>query len=315
MKNESDKLISVIKESLYRITKKGLTFTPFNYYKIFTETAFEYGMDEETLHKFLYGNVDIEEESIKQMKQKILEIARDVKDVTVGIQDSIKKTEDQHDDVLEAIVSLNADENMTKNITNEIEKIKYINMSLKSELEAAKNILEKQKESIDSLKELSLKDYLTGLYLRRYMDRVLDDALYNFKRYSKPFSIIMLDLDDFKKINDIYGHAAGDVVLKDFARLLNKITRYTDSCIRYGGDEFVVVLPETKIEEAEIVAKKIQTSLDSVTFKKANMEFKCSVSIGITGAKENDTLESILERVDEALYRTKRDGKSGITIL
>ncbi len=311
MKNDSEQLTAIIKESLYRITKKNLAFTPFNYYKIFTETALEYGMDEKELHKFLYGTIDMEEENIKQLKQKIMDIARNVKNVTLNIEESIKKTEDEHNNVFETINTLNVD----KNIMDEIEKIKYVNMSLKAELEAARSVLEKQKESIDSLKELSLKDYLTGLFLRRYMDRVIEDALYNFKRYSTVFSIIMLDLDDFKKINDIYGHAAGDVVLKDFALMLKRITRHTDSCIRYGGDEFVVVLPETDLKSAEAVAKKIQSSLNSIVFKKGNVEFKCSVSIGITKVRENDTLESILERVDEALYKTKKEGKSGITIL
>ncbi len=311
MKNSSEKLTAIIKESLYRITKKNLAFTPFNYYKVFTETALEYGMDEQELHKFLYGSVDIEQENVKKLKQKILDIARNVKDVTLNIEESIKKTEDEHNSVFETIDSMNID----NSIVNEIEKIKYVNMSLKAELEAARNVLEKQKESIDSLKELSLKDYLTGLYLRRYMDRVIEDGLYNFKRYSKVFSIIMLDLDDFKKVNDLYGHAAGDVVLKDFASLLQRITRQSDVCIRYGGDEFIVVLPETDIESAKAVAKKIQSTLNSVTFKKGSVEFKCSVSIGVTSVKDNDTLESILERVDEALYKTKEAGKAGITVL
>ncbi len=311
MKNESDKLTAIIKESLYRITKKNLVFTPFNYYKVFTETALEYGIEENTLHKLLYGNVDVEEENVKQLKNKILDIARNVKDVALNIEESIKKTEEEHNNVFNTINSMNID----RNIMDEIEKIKYVNMSLKAELEAARSVLEKQKESIDSLKELSMRDYLTGLYLRKYMERVLEDTLYNFKRYSTVFSIIMLDLDDFKKINDMYGHAAGDVVLKDFASMIKKITRHTDSCIRYGGDEFIIILPETDIDKAKAVAKKIQSSLNSVTFKKGNVEFKCSVSIGITQVKKDDTMESLLERVDEALYKTKSGGKSGITIL
>ncbi len=311
MKNESDKLTAIIKESLYRITKKNLVFTPFNYYKVFTETALEYGIEENTLHKLLYGNVDVEEENVKQLKNKILDIARNVKDVALNIEESIKKTEEEHNNVFNTINSMNID----RNIMDEIEKIKYVNMSLKAELEAARSVLEKQKESIDSLKELSMKDYLTGLYLRKYMERVLEDTLYNFKRYSTVFSIIMLDLDDFKKINDMYGHAAGDVVLKDFASMIKRITRRTDSCIRYGGDEFIIILPETDIDKAKAVAKKIQSSLNSVTFKKGNVEFKCSVSIGITQVKKDDTMESLLERVDEALYKTKSGGKSDITIL
>lgn len=311
MKNESEKLTAVIKESLYRITKKELPFTPFNYYKIFTEIALEYGMNETSLHKLLYSNMKLEEESVAKMKQKILDIAKNVKDITLNLENSLEKTESEQTDVLDTMEFIGMD----SGLMNEIDKIKYINISLKSELESARGMLEKQRAAIDNLKELSLKDHLTGLYLRQFMDKVLDEALYSFNRYSKIFSIIMLDLDNFKNINDMYGHAAGDVVLQDFAKMIRKITRYTDSCIRYGGDEFVVILPETNLEEAKKVSLKIQSALKSVTFKKTNMEFKCSVSIGITSVRKNDSIESILERVDKALYKTKHDGKSGITVL
>ncbi len=311
MKNESEKLTAVIKESLYRITKKDLPFTPFNYYKIFTEVALEYGMNETSLHKLLYSNTKVGEESVEEMKQKVLDIAKNVKDITLDIESSLEKRDSEQTDIFNTIESIDMD----RNLMNEIDKIKYINMSLKSELESARNALEKQRKAIDSLKELSLKDHLTGLYLRRFMNKVLDEAFYNFSRYSRTFSIIMLDLDNFKNINDMYGHIAGDVVLQDFAKMIQKMTRYTDSCIRYGGDEFIIILPDTNLEEAKKVALKIQSSLKSVTFKKGIMEFKCSVSIGITSVRKNDTIESILERVDEALYKTKHDGKSGITIL
>ncbi len=312
-KEKEPDITGIIKESLYRMTKRDIPFTPFNYYRVFTQVALEQGLDRNVLHRLLYSDVKMEEEAVEEMKKKVMDIARNVKDVTVNVENSIQNTVKKHDDVLKNLDALGVGAN-TSDIANEIERIKYINMSLKSELEAARSVLEKQKEAIESLKELSLKDPLTGLFSRRYMEKILEQLLYEFGRYKKVFSIIMMDLDNFKQINDLYGHRIGDVVLKDFASMLKRITRFSDVCIRYGGDEFIIILPETDLENAKKVAEKIKNTLDSIVFRKGKNEFKCTVSIGVTSVRKDDTIESILERVDSALYQTKRVGKAGITV-
>ncbi len=313
MKNNSEKLVAIIKEALYRATKKNIVLTPFNYYKTFVEVALEYGLSENELRSLLYGSEDITTEELEQLKKKILDIATNIKDVTQNVEKTLEQKSTEYDDSLKNID--NYATNIDENIANELEKIKYINYSLKSELEAARKVLEKQQKAIESIKELSLKDHLTGLYLRRYMTEILDSLIYNYNRYKKIFSIIMLDLDDFKKINDTYGHLAGDEVLKTIGNVLKKITRQSDIPIRYGGDEFLVILPETNLDDAVKAAKKIRDKINSITFKKNDIEFKCGVSMGVTQVKEGDTVESILERVDKALYETKHREKGEITIL
>jgi len=313
MKNESEKLAAIIKEALYRATKRDIALTPFNYYKIFTEVALEYGLNEAELHRLLYSSSDISAEELEDLKKRVLDIATNIKDVTMNIEKTIDNKAQEYDTSIQMISA--AGRNLDDNVIEELEKIKYINASLKSELEAARKILEKQRKSIESIKELSYKDHLTGLYLRRYMNEVLSSLLYNFNRYKKIFSIIMLDLDDFKQINDTYGHLAGDEVLKVIGSVLKRITRRSDIPVRYGGDEFIVILPETDIEKAKIVAEKIRNKIASITFKKGSVEFKCYVSVGVTEVKEGDTIESILERVDEALYKTKKTKKGEITVL
>ncbi|AEA34012.1 diguanylate cyclase [Hippea maritima] len=312
-RRESDKLSAIIKEALYRATKRNMVLTPFNYYKVFTEVALEYGLDESEVHKMLYGMADVSASELEDLKKRVLEISTNVKDVTVNMERTLQESEATYDMTVK-----NIDEYRSKvdnSIASELEKIKYINSSLKAELEAARNVLEKQRKAIENIKDLSLKDHLTGLYLRKYMNEVLDSALYNFNRYSKVFSIIMLDLDDFKKINDTYGHLAGDEVLKVVGSVLKRITRRSDIPIRYGGDEFIVILPETKLEDAMIVAKKIKDKIASITFKKDKIEFKCTASIGITQVREGDTVESLLERVDKALYQTKNSQKGEISVV
>ena len=313
MKNNSDKLVAIIKEALYRATKRDIILTPFNYYKIFVEVALEYGLKESELHKFLYGTGDVSSEELEQLKRKVLDIASNIKDITDDVKVKLEKSAVQYDDSIRNIS--NYAEMVDEGIANELEKIKYINYSLKSELEAARRVLEKQRKSIESIKEMSLKDHLTGLYLRRYMNDVLENLIYSYSRYKKVFSIIMMDLDNFKSINDTYGHLAGDEVLRVIGSVLKTSTRKSDIPIRYGGDEFIVILPETKLDDAVVVAKKIKDKINSIKFKKNEIEFKCSLSLGVTQVKDGDTMESILDRVDQALYKTKKNAKGEITVL
>ena len=313
MKDSSDSLASIIRESLYRATKRDIVLTPFNYYKIFVEVALEKGIDKAKLHQYLYGDSEVSSIEFEQLKKKVLEIATNIKDVTENVEKKLEKSSSEYESSIKNLDSYT--DSIDKNIMNELERIKYINQSLKDELEAARHVLEKQKNAIENIKELSLRDQLTGLYLRRHMNEVLDDLLYNFKRYKKVFSVIMMDLDDFKAINDTYGHLAGDEVLKTVATILKRYTRQSDIPFRYGGDEFIVLLPETQLEDALVVAEKIRKKISSIKFKKNDLEFTCSVSLGVTQVKEGDSVESILERVDEALYKTKRTSKGEITVL
>ncbi len=313
MKDSSDSLASIIRESLYRATKRDIVLTPFSYYKIFVEVALEKGIDKAKLHQYLYGDSEVSSIEFEQLKKKVLEIATNIKDVTENVEKKLEKSSSEYESSIKNLDSYT--DSVDKNIMNELERIKYINQSLKDELEAARHVLEKQKNAIENIKELSLRDQLTGLYLRRHMNEVLDDLLYNFKRYKKVFSVIMMDLDDFKAINDTYGHLAGDEVLKTVATILKRYTRQSDIPFRYGGDEFIVLLPETQLEDALVVAEKIRKKISSIKFKKNDLEFTCSVSLGVTQVKEGDSVESILERVDEALYKTKRTSKGEITVL
>ncbi len=307
-------LSDIIKETLFRATKKNLLLTPFNYYKIFIEVALEYGLSEAEIHRYVYGtDLYVLSEEVEQMKKKTLEIAKNIENTAENVQQSVEKSNDAYREVVDTLTGYRdptADE-----ISNEIEKILYISATLKAELDAARKTLEKQKEELKKLKEFSFKDQLTGLYARKYMEEALNTVLYNFNRYSRPCSIIMFDIDDFKKINDVYGHLAGDAVLRTVASVVQRIIRRSDIPVRYGGDEFIVILPDTMLEDAVSVAEKIANKIQSIKFEKNGLTFKCTISIGITHIKDGDTVETLLERVDKALYETKNKGKKGITVI
>ena len=159
------------------------------------------------------------------------------------------------------------------------------------------------------LEKLASVDLLTCLYNRRKITEILEAELKRFNRHNVIFSLMFLDIDYFKKINDTYGHDVGDIVLKGFADLLVSNVRSVDNVGRWGGEEFLIVLIESDSEKAKIVAEKIQASLSDVSFDEVG---KITASIGISEATNEDTLETIIKRADEALYRAKDLGRNRI---
>ncbi len=159
-------------------------------------------------------------------------------------------------------------------------------------------------------RDLALKDPLTQLWNRQALNEILEKEFNSWQRYKKPLSIILWDLDHFKNINDIYGHAAGDIVLKNIAQTFISRTRATDSIARYGGEEFVGIFPETGIEEAEILANKIREQIMDSKFHYEGASVQITVSAGIAHFKHDDMIDDVLKRADEALYQAKANGRN-----
>lgn len=161
----------------------------------------------------------------------------------------------------------------------------------------------------------SLTDSLTSLNNRRYLDRHLQEEFDRATRYGRPFSVAMADIDDFKKYNDSYGHQAGDILLKDLARIMRKLARKTDMVIRYGGEEFLVVLPETDTQAARAFAEKIRAAIESYKFvlPDGTRSSKVTVSIGIAAFPEDGaTVSDIISKADALLYDAKNRGKNRV---
>ena len=157
-------------------------------------------------------------------------------------------------------------------------------------------------------KELSNIDPLTNLYNRRYYKSVVGEILYK----SSEISLMIIDIDHFKKINDKFGHNFGDLVLKEFAKILTKKIRTQDICIRWGGEEFVVLLPEAYLKKATEIAERIRKSVDSLILldktSGESVDVKCS--IGVTQYNSHDTETSFLNRADVNLYSAKNAGRN-----
>ncbi|GJQ59056.1 MAG: diguanylate cyclase [Candidatus Scalindua sp. AMX11] len=172
------------------------------------------------------------------------------------------------------------------------------------------------KEQNALLKETSLRDELTGLYNRRYMNEILEKEFSRAIRYKTDLSCLLLDIDFFKNINDTYGHTFGDVVLRGISDCLRNNIRMTDVSFRYGGEEFMILLFNTGIEGAGIVAEKIRSTCESTIHQDDTNSKTITISIGVASVKQHQPADGkeLIVFADRALYRAKEEGRNRISI-
>lgn len=165
---------------------------------------------------------------------------------------------------------------------------------------------------LDLRMEALNKDYLTGLYSKRYLEYILSKSIRDARVKNAPLSVLMLDVDYFKEINDKFGHYIGDVVLKEVANVISLSTRNLDICSRYGGDEFLVILPNTLPEEAAVIGNQIVKSIMKIQIVNQNLELSCS--IGVAEWDRHAVMEDLIIQADKAMYVSKNTGKNKLTI-
>jgi diguanylate cyclase (GGDEF)-like protein len=188
---------------------------------------------------------------------------------------------------------------------------------LLARIRAGKRIVELQKELIDANKRLellSITDGLTRLYNHRYFQDELARAFEESQRYDRPLSLAIVDIDFFKKVNDTYGHAVGDEVLKCVSNVFRESVRATDLVARYGGEEFAVMMPETELDDAITFAEKIRSIVESTTADTQAGPLKVTVSIGVSAAPLTKvrTAKELVVHADKALYRAKKSGRNRV---
>ncbi|PKU25481.1 GGDEF domain-containing protein [Telmatospirillum siberiense] len=183
--------------------------------------------------------------------------------------------------------------------------------SLLLRLENARLVVALQ-EALNQVRQLAIRDALTGIYNRYHLIDVLQREIDNHHRHLTPVSIVLLDVDHFKKINDTHGHPAGDRVLQDVVALVKTQIRSIDTLARYGGEEFVCILPNTAEEAALSVAERIRLSVCCQPLSVDGQDITLTVSIGVAEYAPGELLQSWLGRADRALYRAKRNGRNRI---
>jgi two-component system, cell cycle response regulator len=178
-----------------------------------------------------------------------------------------------------------------------------------------KRHLDHLRVTVDSSMELAVTDQLTGLHNRRYMESQLKAHLNRASRGGPPVSVLIADIDHFKRVNDLFGHDAGDDVIREFAARLASNFRPRDLACRFGGEEFVVIMPDTNANDAMMIAERLRVSIEESPFviglARDRLDVTCSVGVAIAAQHEQDG-DILLKRADEALYVAKRSGRNKV---
>ncbi len=175
--------------------------------------------------------------------------------------------------------------------------------------------MQRIRESVHLTMEMAITDGLTGLHNRRYLERHLAGLVDQARQRQRPLSLLLLDIDFFKQVNDTFGHDAGDDVLREFSRRIRRTVRSVDLVCRFGGEEFVVVMPDTDIRAAALVGERIRERIAGQPFliEGGEQELPITVSIGLASRSEPaDAPETLLRRADDALYQAKREGRNRV---
>lgn len=183
-------------------------------------------------------------------------------------------------------------------------------------LETARNV-----KRLRTFEQESITDPLTGIYNRRYLERRLADEIARANRYGMPLSVLLIDIDHFKRVNDIYGHQVGDLVLEGLAQLIVVTLRTTDIVARYGGEEIMVIAPSTPVKTAADLAERLRKVVENASFEvpaELNLDISAlgvTVSIGVAcfGPDAKD-MNELVQSADKAMYRAKKEGRNRVVV-
>ncbi len=206
-------------------------------------------------------------------------------------------------------------EEIKRLLVQEIEEMQSTAEDYRRQLEHANMTIRDQQEVMERFRIDAKMDFLTKIANRRAFERRLEEEFQRTKRYRSVFALIMIDIDYFKKVNDRYGHIAGDQVLRVVAQVLEEQTRFNDFVSRYGGEEFAVLLPESTAGQGRYVADKIRQAVENTSFLHAGEKIKVTISAGVGQVDAaRDTPETLIERVDAALYQAKKNGRNRVEL-
>lgn len=276
----------------------------------------------ESIKKLIEKKEKLEDEYFNQLQDKLKQAVKALTYVMNTFTKDINNYGDifqNHIDQIDNLVNIeNVDvDDMSKKLIGIALKIKESTVTMNKRIKSLSDSIEKSKHTIEELQkrlkeaqENLIIDPLTKVYNRRGLWHFLEYEIEKAKRYGKDLSIIMCDLDKFSEINNAYGHQVGDKVLEAFALTAKSLSRGSDIITRYGGEEFLILVPEADIEQAFQFAEKIRKEIEKLKFKYKDKEFYITVSLGVAQFKSQDTIETLIERSDKALYEAKKTRNS-----
>ncbi|MEE8452768.1 MAG: diguanylate cyclase [Thermoguttaceae bacterium] len=225
-------------------------------------------------------------------------------DVAAGVGEHTSRVEE----ISEELTASGNDE--TEVVVHAVDNLLKANAQMQEQLESADERLQDQARQIESHAAEARTDALTGLANRRAFDDEMTRRLAEFQRHGRGISVMMMDVDHFKSVNDTHGHQVGDKVLRDLAKILRRTARDTDTVARYGGEEFAAILPGTSKHEAAEGAERFRQAIESHSFHAGNTELQVTASFGVAELQKNEDATAVIERSDEALYAAKKSGRN-----
>lgn len=272
----------------------------------------------ESLINQIISNIENLGPFMENEKREFANIIIDFTNLTENLENSADSATVKISDISTKLVRTKniSDFNVFKNdLVNDLNGLTNEFSSIKSEIKKNNEELKKLKDKMDELQKATEHDPLTGIYNRKGFENQFINELERVKRYGSNIVLAIMDIDDFKSINDTYGHLTGDEVLKAFTYGVNRIIRKNDIFSRIGGDEFTLLLAECTKVETEIFFNKLYAFFNSNIYNTGSSKLKIHVSSGASNIKSDDSIESVLERADKAMYVSKKQGKNRLTII
>jgi diguanylate cyclase (GGDEF)-like protein len=239
-------------------------------------------------------------------------IAKRLQTLADEMASSAQEHRSKLDDASQLLTSGNAgkDQAMTELVVDVIGEVVRANQKLQVKLDTAEGRLQEQAVEIEAHISRSLTDALTGLPNRREFNTRLEERMSAWNRRREVFSLLLIDVDHFKKLNDRYGHLAGDQVLAAIGRALRSAVRREDAVARYGGEEFAVLMPATSLEQSLQAAQKVREAIARITVNCNAQQITVTASGGLAAIEPNERVESLIQRADSALYAAKGAGRN-----
>jgi diguanylate cyclase len=209
-----------------------------------------------------------------------------------------------------ADASARGDDAMKDSLLATIQQITEANAKLQGELQSAKSRMAEQAEALQSQMAMARTDALTGALNRRAFDDEFGRRVSEFQRYRTPVSLLLFDIDHFKKFNDTYGHQTGDEVLRHTAGTLAMVMRDVDLVCRYGGEEFAVILPATDLSGAILAAERARAAVERMVVESDGQQLKVTASCGVASVLPNEDVAGVIARADQGLYGSKKAGRN-----
>ena len=204
-------------------------------------------------------------------------------------------------------------------VTVRHERARWQNYILLTEERKSKNELSTRTRELERTQEhlrlMAMTDPLTGISNRRHFMDQISEEFERTRRYGAPFSLLLIDIDNLKEVNDTYGHEAGDDVLRSFAKYCQTRLRSVDRFARFGGDEFIALLVQTGQDIAKEIAERLIAGIEALEIQTEKESVQITVSIGLTTINEDSTIEGLIQRADNALYKAKNGGRNQVAIL